>query len=133
MIHKDSTSEIRQLHFQVKKWLDENCPDEEIVNRLQKQGVEPYYARTVIDNIHEEKQNGKSFRNAMIMGSFYIIGGLLVNYYSYQLASTSNSTTFFLFWGIVVWGIITVSEALFYIKDDTTKMPLIWYIRLHMN
>jgi uncharacterized membrane protein HdeD (DUF308 family) len=76
--------------------------------QLQQQGLQPYYIEMIIENIKNEKANNKSFRNSLIMGIFYIVAGVLVNIFSYRIAENTNSSFFYLFWGIVVLGIVTI-------------------------
>jgi hypothetical protein len=108
MTNKDLTTEIEQLHVLVKKLLEEKHSNEEIVEQLQKQGLEPYYIETIIQNIHDEESDKKSFRSSMIMGLFYVVAGLSINVFSFMTAENTGSSIFYLFWGIVVFGIVTI-------------------------
>jgi hypothetical protein len=108
MASSDSTSEIKKLHTQVKNLLEQNYSKEVIIKQLQEQGVAPYYIESIIENVKNEKTDSKSFRNCLIMGIFYIVAGLLVNIFSYRIAENTNSSFFYLFWGIVVFGIVTI-------------------------
>jgi len=111
MTQKDLTTEIEELHLQVKKLLSENHTNEAIVEQLQKQGLERYYIETIIENIRDEELDKKSFRNSMIMGLFYIAAGLLINIFSYRIAENISSSFFYLFWGVVVLGIVTIARG----------------------
>jgi len=44
------------------------------------------------------------------MGGFYLLIGLLLNYLSYKIAVDINAF-FYLFWGIIVLGIITIVKG----------------------
>jgi hypothetical protein len=88
--------------------LDQNYTNEAIIEKLKQQGLEPYYIETIIENVHDQLSDKKSFRNSMIMGLFYITGGLMINIFSYKIAADANASFFYLFWGIVAFGIITI-------------------------
>jgi len=104
----ETSKQVEILHSKVKVLLHENYSEEEIVEHLIKDGIEPHYARLIIENIHDDKSDNKSFRNSLIMGAFYIVGGLLINIFSYRIAANSNSLFFYFFWGIIVLGIVTI-------------------------
>ena len=105
---KDSTDEIKLLHSQVKELLKKNYTHEEIVDVLKQKGLEPYYIETIIENIEQEKEDKVSFRNSTITGIFFIISGFAINIFSYRLAESANNSFFYVFWGIIVVGIVTV-------------------------
>jgi len=105
----DKTSEqIELLHSRVKEYLNKNYSEEEIIEQLNKDGIEPHYTRLVFENIHDDRSDSKNFRNSIILGCFFIAGGLLINIFSYRIAVNSNSSFFYVFWGIVVFGITTI-------------------------
>ena len=107
-VSDESSKHIELLHLKVEQLLAQHHSNEEIKQELAKDGVEPGYAQTLIENVHYDKENKKSFRNSMIMGLFYIGAGLLINFFSYKIAATNNSFFFYLFWGILVLGIVTI-------------------------
>ena len=107
----EPTKDIKALHSQVKMLLDKKYTEEAIVDELKKQGLEPYYIETIIGNVENETADKKSFRNCMIMGFVYIIGGLLINVFSYTIAENSNATFFYIFLGTIVLGIITIARG----------------------
>jgi len=111
MKNKDLTNEIKELHSQVENLLSEDYTNEEIIELLQKQGLAPYYIETIIANIQDDESNKQNFRNSMTMGCFYIVAGLAVNFFSYKIAQNFGSSIFFLFWGIVVLGIVTITRG----------------------
>ena len=82
--------------------------EEEIIEELKKDGIETHYAQIVIENVRDDKDDLKSFRNSLIMGGFYIGGGLLLNFFSYNFATAANSVFFYFFWGIIVLGLVTI-------------------------
>ena len=106
---KDETSiKVKLLHAKVKELLSANYSETEIINELKKDGVDPHYAKIIIENVGDDKDDKKSFRNSLIMGTFYIVGGLLLNFLSYNIATAANSLFFYFFWGIIVLGIVTI-------------------------
>ena len=114
---KDVTNEISKLHSEVRRLLAENYTDEAIINQLKNQGLEQYYIETIISNISTEIEDKKSFRNSMIMGLFYITAGLVVNFLSYRIAENGKSSFFYLFWGVVVLGIVTIARGFILYKN----------------
>lgn len=109
MKSSDPLSEkVERLHEEVRMRLKQNQSHEQIFKSLEEKGLEPYYIKTVIQNIEDEKADKKSFRNSMIMGLGYVIGGLLINYFSYKFAVESGSFVIYIFWGIVAVGIVTI-------------------------
>ena len=112
MIKEDAASkQIELLHLKVKYLVKESYTDERIITELKKNGIEEHYARLIIQNIYQDLSDKRSFLNSMIMGSFYIGAGLLINVFSYKFAVSSNSLIFYLFWGIIVLGIITIIKG----------------------
>ena len=109
MRKKDETSQqVKLLHLKVKKLLQSNYSEDEIIEELKKDGIETHYAQIVIENVRDDKDDVKSFRNSLIMGGFYIGGGLLLNFFSYNFATAANSVFFYFFWGIIVLGLVTI-------------------------
>lgn len=108
MINRNSASEVDEIHQKVKLLLNANLSDSEIIKQFKTSGLEPYYIETVIANIRQDVEDRKSFRNSMIMGIFYLVSGVAANWFSYSIAENANATYFYLFWGIVVLGIVTI-------------------------
>jgi len=109
MKSSDPLSEkVEQLHEEVRMRLKEKQSHDQIFKSLEESGLEPYYIKTVIQNVEDEKADKKSFRNSMIMGLGYIIGGIIINIFSYKFAVESGSFAFYIFWGIVAVGIVTI-------------------------
>jgi hypothetical protein len=109
MENADPTSEaVNHLHARVEALLDTNHPEEKVVQILSNDGVAPHYVELLINNIKNDRSDRKSFRASMIMGSCYIVVGMLINLLSYRFATKMNTTGFYLFWGIVVFGIVTI-------------------------
>lgn len=103
-----STDKVALLHDTVRNYLKQGLSDDAIVEKLQEEQLERYYIETVIENIREEAADRRSFINSIIMGVFFIVGGLLINILSYRAAENMNSSFFLLFWGIVVTGVVTI-------------------------
>lgn len=108
MINNDSIREIHKLHLHVKILQAKGYSEEQIIEEMQKQGLEKYYIETLIQNIENENSDKKSFRNSMIMGTFYIVSGTLINIFSYRIAENVNASFFYIFWGIIAVGILTI-------------------------
>lgn len=102
------STEIEAIHEKVRSLLKAGVPDDKIVAHLSALGHEPYYIETVIENIREEGDDRKSFRNSMIMGLFYLLGGGAFNVISYMSATNMGVGFFYLFWGVIVLGIVTI-------------------------
>ena len=117
MTSRDVTNKINKLHSEVRRLLVEKYSDEAIIDQLVQQGFEAYYIEIIISNIRIEIDDKKSFRNSMIMGLFYITAGLLLNFLSYRIAENGKSSFFYLFWGIVVLGIVTIARGLILYKN----------------
>ena len=99
---------IEALHAKVRTFLEQGLTHDQIKDRLKDENLQSYYIETIIENIQDEKEDKKSFRNLMIMGGFFVIGGLAINILSYKFSENMNSSSFMLFWGIVVAGIVTI-------------------------
>jgi len=109
----DPTSlKIEALHEKVKTFLKQGLTHEQIKEQLRDENLQPYYIETIIENIQDEKDDKKSFRNSIIMGGFFVIAGLAINVLSYKFSENTNSTSFMLFWGIVVIGIVTIVRGI---------------------
>ena len=107
-----NTSErINLLHKVAKDLLKQGKSEEEIVRQLTSQGIEPSYARTIQANVYNDKSDRKNFWKLIAGGAFFIAGGIAINYYSYKIADNSHSTFFYLFWGIIVVGIVLIIKA----------------------
>ena len=100
----DPSQQIAFLHEKARQLRKANYTDEAIARELVKEGITESYAHMIIGNIDGEASDKKSFRNSLIMGSFYILAGLLLTWFSYN----SNMSVYFIFWGLVVFGIVTI-------------------------
>ena len=112
----DTSKQIKLLHTRVIQLLSEKYTDEEISEELKKDGIDDHYSQSLIENVRNDKANRKSLRNSLIMGSFYVAGGLLLNFFSYKMAVLNNSNFFYLFWGIIALGIVTIIRGIILYK-----------------
>jgi hypothetical protein len=108
---KAASEEIEKLHQTVKLLLQKGHTDDDIVQQLQKEGIDADYAQTIINNVVSDAEDKRDFRKLFLMGLFTLIGGLLINYFSYTIASATGALFFYLFWGIVVAGIVMLIKA----------------------
>ena len=108
MSGKDAAKEVKRLHSEVQALLANMYSEDEIISKFKEEGLEPYYIQTIIENINDDIADKVSFRNSIIMGLVYLVGGLLINVLSYTIAGNINSLFFYLFWGIIVLGITTI-------------------------
>ena len=104
----ETSTKVKLLHSKVKQLITANISEEQIINELVKDGIEPHYAKIIVENVQDDKDDKKSFRNSLIMGGFYLGAGFLLNYFSYNIAVTANSVFFYLFWGVLVLGVVTI-------------------------
>lgn len=112
MIANDEAArDIELLHSKVRALLNDTVPENLIIEELLREGHTEYYAQTIIDNIHKEKSNRKSFNITLLMGLAITISGLLINIISYNTATENNSMFFYVFWGIVAVGISIILRA----------------------
>ncbi len=108
----DIDESVALLHKNVAAKLKAEWPEEQIVDELVREGIEPNYAWLIIGNVKEDGAKQRAFWKLLSFGLVLTIGGLLINFSSYQIAAQARSVTFFyLFWGIVVTGLITICRA----------------------
>ncbi len=107
---------VVKLHQVVKAYLQNGITEEEIINLLQKENIDAFYAQTIIDNVLSDKEDKKDFWKLLLAGLFTIAAGLLINYFSYAIAYNTGSLSFYLFWGIIVAGIMMISRAFILFK-----------------
>lgn len=105
------TDRVDYLHSIVKDLIKNKAPENEILNRLLKEGLDQNYALTIIENVKSDIDDSKEFRRLLGMGIFFVVGGLAINYFSYKIAENFNSGFFYLFWGIVAVGIVLIIRA----------------------
>jgi hypothetical protein len=109
---KENTSQkITALHLHAKKLVDANETESFIISELCKHGITETYATTIIDNVLNDNRDRKDFWKLLIMGCFFILTGLVITYISYTAANQSSFGSYFVFWGLVVTGIIMIFRA----------------------
>jgi hypothetical protein len=108
---ENSTQKITALHAQAKKMIDANETKSSIISALCENGITEDYAALIIDNVLNDIRDRKDFWKLIIMGCFFIIAGLLITYISYTAASQSRMGSYFIFWGLVVTGIVMIFRA----------------------
>ncbi|MBP6431333.1 MAG: hypothetical protein KA319_06165 [Ferruginibacter sp.] len=63
------SAEVERLHNNVKQLLQTGKSEAEIIELLKKEGLEEYYAQTIVDNVLEDKRDKKGFWKLIILGS----------------------------------------------------------------
>jgi len=109
---KDISGKIKTLHYKAKHLLQQDYSEDQVIARLQQDGVDKQYAATIIENLKTDDNNRAHFRSLLLLGLFTTIGGILLNILSYRASANMHFSMFILFWGIVVGGIITLLKAL---------------------
>jgi hypothetical protein len=104
---------IESLHNKAKALLKRGMDEDELIAALQKEGIDASYAQLIIENVKGDIRDRADAWKLTLMGTFFIVGGIYINYFSYRIAVNANATFFYLFWGIVVVGILMVIRAFF--------------------
>jgi hypothetical protein len=99
------------LHQQVAGLLKAGQSHEAIVEVLSKEGINADYAFVIIGNVLKDTQHRKNFWFLIFGGSFCILGGIALTYYSYKIAVDHSSPYFYLFYGIPVAGLLMIVKA----------------------
>ena len=94
-----------------KDLLKQGMSEDQIIDCLTQQGIEPSYAQTILENVYNDQIDRKNFWKLLAGGVFFIVGGIAINYYSYKIAENSHSTFFYLFWGVIVSGALLIIKA----------------------
>ncbi len=100
--------QIANLHKKVKCLMQQGMDEDKIIAALKNEDIDTGYAELLIDNVKADIRDHSDFWKLMLMGSFFVVGGILLNYFSYSIAVNANSGFFYLYWGIVVLGIVTL-------------------------
>lgn len=115
---KDQISEeVKELHRKVNEMLIKKVAEEDILEKLCESGIAKDYALIIIENVKEDIDKLKSFKMSLILGLFLIVGGIAINILSYRIAETANSFFFYLFWGIIAFGTVTIVRAYILFKS----------------
>jgi len=109
---KDISGKIQALHNKAKLLLQQDYSEDQVIARLQQDGIDKQYAAMIIENLKTDDDNRAHFRSLLILGLSTTIGGIILNILSYKASANMHSSTFILFWGIVVGGIIILLKAL---------------------
>jgi hypothetical protein len=104
---------IKALHNKAKTLLKQGMNEDELIEELTKEGIDTGYALLIIENVKNDIRDRSDAWKLTLMGSFFIVGGIYINYFSYRIAVNANATFFYLFWGIVVVGILMLARAFF--------------------
>jgi amino acid transporter len=107
----DTSEKINSLHKRVKDLLKQGKSEDHIINQLTSHGIEPSYARMILNNVYNDRSDRKNFWKLLSGGVFFIAGGIAINYFSYKISGNFNSGYFYLFWGILVLGVILIIKA----------------------
>lgn len=107
----DTSEKINTLHKMAKDLLQQGRPDDQIISQLTEEGIEPSYAQMILDNVYNDRSDRRNFWKLLIGGFFFIAGGIAINLFSYKIADNFNSGYFYLFWGIIVAGVLLVIKA----------------------
>ena len=104
---------IAGLHQKAKALMSQELEEKDIIGELQKEGIDAGYATIILENVRADKRDRIDAWKLTLMGSFFIIGGLCINYFSYLTAVNYNAGGFYIFWGIVVAGVLMLMRAAF--------------------
>lgn len=102
---------IEYLHKKTAELISEGLSVREMVEALKKEGIEEQYAKTLINNVLNDDRNQNNSLGLLITGIVIFVGGLAINYYSYQFAENAGGF-YIIFWGIVVTGAGMIARAL---------------------
>ena len=102
---------VNHLHSLTKRLLQENESEDVIVNKLMQEDIDENYARLIIANVQNDIYDRRQFWKLLAKGLFITIGGLWINYFSYSQAIARGALIYYVFWGIVVMGIIVIIKA----------------------
>jgi hypothetical protein len=104
---------IDNLHKKAKALLKQDMDEEEIIHELVKGEIDTGYANLIIENVKGDNRDRADAWKLTFMGASFIIGGIYINYFSYMISVNANASFFFLFWGIVVVGMLMLTRAFF--------------------
>lgn len=107
----DITPGIEALHASAKEMMKAKLPKEVIIDKLTARGLEPYYAKMILDNLENDKSDKRNFRITLLAGLILIIAGIILNVLSYRIAEKTGSLMFYCFWGIIVSGMLLIARA----------------------
>lgn len=102
---RDTLTQVDELHAIAKELIRKDVDDDIIIQELINCGVDAAYAEMIIGNVRKDERDRRDSFKLILMGTFCIIGGLMITYLSYRMAANRASLFFFIFWGVVVAGI----------------------------
>ncbi|HEY8968260.1 MAG TPA: hypothetical protein VIM64_04190 [Puia sp.] len=79
---------FKQLHAEVARLLKESKDDAFIIEHLQQQGVEKYYAETILENVREDWYKRKQLRKHLVLGLSAILASFLLTVIGGEKAQT---------------------------------------------
>ena len=103
--------EAAALHRIAKQLLEADADEEEIYRELMKEGIDRSYAEMILDNVLNDLRDRKDFYKMLVMGIFTVAGGLLLNFLSYNYSMRTGALGYYVFWGVVVAGIVMLIKA----------------------
>ncbi|MEP7319438.1 MAG: hypothetical protein ABI921_11880 [Panacibacter sp.] len=107
----ETDTRIKHLHKKAKELLKQNIEEVELINELIKEGIDRHYAGLIIENVKSDIRDRTDAWKLTLMGTFFVVGGIYINDFSYRIAVNANSAFFYLFWGILVTGILMLFRA----------------------
>jgi hypothetical protein len=132
-MEKNIINKINFLHNKAKALIKQEIEEEKIISELMKEGIDKDYAKMIIANVEGNIDDKRDFWKLFIMGFFFIFAGLLINFFSNKMAVVSNSFFFYLFWGIVVYGIIMIYRAFSFYKHNYLHVNILTSIKTAAN
>lgn len=102
---------VELLHATAKKLIKSNLSENQVIQNLLGYGIDTNYAHIILENVKLDIEERKEFIKLIAKGAFLIIAGFAINYFSYKIAEHSNSIFFYLFWGIIITGVLLIIRA----------------------
>lgn len=79
---------FKQLHAEVARLLKESKDDAFIIDHLQQQGVEKYYAEMILENVREDWYKRRQLRKHLVLGLSAILASFLLTVIAGEKAQT---------------------------------------------
>jgi len=99
---------VDTAHAEAADMLRDKVPDDEIIKKLQEHGIEEFYAGTILENVKSDRNKRKNFWLTVLSGCVFVVLGLILNFASWYFSVRANSPFAYVFWGIIVFGIVTI-------------------------
>ena len=96
------------LHARVKEMIREGMKEEEVIDKLVREGLDKQYCYLIIANIENDVEERRDFRKMLFGGLFITAGGLMINLLGYKIGLNFGSSFYYVFWGIVVSGVVMI-------------------------